>query len=253
MLSVFLLGLASFAVGVSFETVLPHQLDSHFIVVFQDNSTEADMVDLKTTFRTNITSEFSVGSMKGFTVVASATSLEKLQNHGSVDFVEKDIPMRLKGAQGGSLKNTCDVQKNVPSWGISRVSNGKKLPIDNTYKYTDKVGSDVDVFMLDTGVRTTHVEFTGRASFGFNAAGGKVNTDKDGHGTHVAGTVAAQHYGICKACSIVSIKVFTDTGDCSAAILIKAFQWVLENAKKMLLTSPLGATQARRRRLWTAQ
>jgi|TARA_B110000208_G_scaffold144043_2_gene173738 subtilisin family serine protease len=88
------------------------------------------------------------------------------------------------------------------------------------------VGSGATIFVLDTGVRTTHKQFAGRASFGFNAAGGKINTDKDGHGTFVAGVAASTDYGVCKLCNVISVKVFTDGGDCSASILIKAFNWV---------------------------
>ena len=78
----------------------------------------------------------------------------------------------------------------------------------------------------------THEEFEGRAKFGFNAAAGKIDTDKDGHGTFVAGIAAAANYGICKLCKVISVKVFTDSGDCSAGILIKAFDWVAKNFNK---------------------
>ena len=108
-----------------------------------------------------------------------------------------------------------------------------ELPRSSIYvgahRYADGVGSNADVYVLDTGVRVTHTDFEGRATFSYNAAGGKVDTDKDGHGTFVAGVIAGAKYGICKKCNIISVKVFTDSGDCSASILIAAFDWVAKH------------------------
>jgi subtilisin family serine protease len=96
-------------------------------------------------------------------------------------------------------------------------------------RYPDGVGSQADVWVVDTGVRVTHTDFEGRATFEYNAAGGKSDDDDDGHGTFVAGVVAGKKYGVCKACSVRSVKVFTDSGDCSASILIAAFDWIAKH------------------------
>jgi subtilisin family serine protease len=185
----------------------------------------------------NITRTFEVGSLRGYAADLDSDFTASLQRLPEVAFVEKDIPLYLKrstglGRSAGSklASNSCDTQKNVPSWGISRVSQ-TKLPLDDTYRYTDGEGANVNVYVLDTGVKVTHVEFQGRATFGYNAGGGVIKTDTDGHGTHVAGTIASQHYGVCKECNIISVKVFTDDGDCSASILIKGFEWVMNHFK----------------------
>ena len=62
------------------------------------------------------------------------------------------------------------------------------------------------MYVLDTGIRTTHKEFQGRASFAYNAAKGQINTDKDGHGTFVAGVLAAEHYGLLSAVGLIELK-----------------------------------------------
>lgn len=173
--------------------------------------------------------EFSIGSLKGYAIAASPENVAALRMSPEVAYVEKDIPMRLKshGQQSGS----CRVEQNAPSWGLQRISE-KSLPLQGAYNYPADVGDDVDVYVLDTGVRITHHDFEGRASFGFNAAGGKIDTDKDGHGTAVAGIVASKTYGVCKQCKIISVKIFTDGGDTSASPIIAAFNWVAKHFNK---------------------
>jgi len=174
----------------------------------------------------NVTDTFAIGDFSGYSAnIDGEATLAAIRGRPEVAVVEWDIPLRLKSAA------TCDIQKDVPSWGLARVSE-TKLPLKGTYAYPDKLGSNADIYVLDTGVRVTHKDFGGRAKFGFNAAGGKIDTDKDGHGTMVAGITAADKYGICRQCQVISVKVFKDNGDCDASILIKAFNWVAKNLNK---------------------
>ena len=153
---------------------------------------------------------FRIGDVAGYTASfasASAAAAHLAASQRLLQRVERDVAMHAKGALP-----SCYTQKNVPSWGLARVSE-KKPPLDGTYRFEQGVGAGADIYVLDTGVRTTHKQFSGRASFGHNAAGGKVDTDTDGHGTFVAGVAAATEYGVCKLCSVISVKVFTDGGD----------------------------------------
>lgn len=195
------------------------------LVVFKP---EASTTQVKAHLSTvNTTKTWEMGNFRGYAAELSDSAISFTKTMKEVDYVEKDIPLSLKRQAPGS----CATQTNVPSWGVSRVSS-IKTPPSNTYSYNQGEGSNVDIYVLDTGVRVTHHEFQGRASFGHNAAEGKVDTDTDGHGTHVAGTTSAQHYGVCKECKVISVKIFKDNGDCSASLLIAGFQWVLNNFKK---------------------
>jgi subtilisin family serine protease len=58
-----------------------------------------------------------------------------------------------------------------------------------------------------SGILTTHVEFDGRASFGANFVGDKIDADCNGHGTHVAGTVGGELYGVAKNATLIAVRL----------------------------------------------
>jgi subtilisin family serine protease len=91
--------------------------------------------------------------------------------------------------------------------------------------------ANVDVFVLDTGIRITHTEFSnGRASHGFTAFGTSIS-DGNGHGTHVAGTIGGVKYGVCKHCRLISVKVLSDSGSGSLTSFVNGVNYVLANRR----------------------
>jgi subtilisin family serine protease len=77
------------------------------------------------------------------------------------------------------------VQTPAGSWGIDRVD--QVSGTDTLYSY-ERDGSNVDVYVVDTGIDTNHQDFGDRASFGVDVSGsGEGDSDNNGHGTHVAG------------------------------------------------------------------
>lgn len=102
-------------------------------------------------------------------------------------------------------------QNNPPSWGIDRIDQ-RNLPLSNSYTF-DFTGAGVRAFIIDTGIRTTHVDFGGRASWGTDCTG-EGQSDGNGHGTHVAGTTGGNSYGVAKGVSLVAVKVCTGGGSC---------------------------------------
>jgi subtilisin family serine protease len=89
----------------------------------------------------------------------------------------------------------------------------------------------VTAYVIDTGIRTTHTTFGGRASWGTNTSGDGNNTDCNGHGTHVAGTIGGREYGVAKTVSLVAVKVLTCGGSGSNAGVIAGVDWVTSNAR----------------------
>ena len=122
------------------------------------------------------------------------------------------------------------------SWGLDRIDQ-RDRPVDGLYTY-DRTGAGVSAYIIDTGVRYTHVEFGGRAVFGFDAFAADPadallydgSGDCDGHGTHVAGTVGGRTYGVAKQVRIVGVRVLNCAGYGSDADVIAGMDWVAGNA-----------------------
>jgi subtilisin family serine protease len=120
-------------------------------------------------------------------------------------------------------------QTNPPSWGLDRIDQ-KALPLDSKYTYPDSAGQGVTAYIVDTGVRITHSDFGGRASYGYDAVDND-NTAQDGngHGTHVAGTVAGNAYGVAKKAKIVGVRVLNNSGSGTTAQVVAGIDWVARN------------------------
>lgn len=102
-------------------------------------------------------------------------------------------------------------QADAP-WGLGRISHKTENSTD--YVYDTEGGVGTYAYIIDTGLLTTHTEFAGRASLGYNAYPNSEFVDLIGHGTHVAGTIGGQTYGVAKQASLISVRVF-DTGSVS--------------------------------------
>ncbi|KAJ4315119.1 hypothetical protein N0V94_006113 [Neodidymelliopsis sp. IMI 364377] len=127
-------------------------------------------------------------------------------------------------------------QKSAAPWGLQRISSdagasGSPQSQDFTYAFSDEtLGAGVDIYVIDTGVRTTHAVFTGRGTQGFTATGSSV--DGDGHGTHVAGTAGGAKFGVAQGANIIAVKVLGDDGSGSSSDTIAGMDWVLTNHQK---------------------
>ncbi len=114
-----------------------------------------------------------------------------------------------------------------PPWGLDRIDQ-RALPLNGTYNYGESTGAGTRIYIVDTGVRGTHSQFTGRIVPGyspFDATRGL--EDCDGHGTHVAGTAAGSTYGVAKAATVVPVRVFDCSGAGSVNAAISGLSWIV--------------------------
>src|SRR5262245_5142488 len=87
-------------------------------------------------------------ALHGFAVALPATAAAALARNPRVRFVEQD-----------SLVSIVATQPNA-TWGLDRIDQ-RDQPLDGNYNY-DTNAANVDVYVIDTGIRSTHVEFGGR-------------------------------------------------------------------------------------------
>ncbi|NGN64154.1 S8 family peptidase [Streptomyces sp. A7024] len=158
-------------------------------------------------------------ALRGFSAKLSKAEAARLARDPRVDYVEQDQVMRV-----------ADTQNNA-TWGLDRVDQ-RDLPLSSTYTY-NSTASNVTAYIIDTGIRTAHGEFGGRATVGTDTVGGGQNgQDCQGHGTHVAGTVGGQTYGVAKAAKLVAVRVLDCNGSGSTSGVVAGIDWVTANAAK---------------------
>ncbi|MGI5358105.1 S8 family serine peptidase [Streptomyces sp. CA-252508] len=120
-------------------------------------------------------------------------------------------------------------QDNPPSWGLDRVDQADTAG-DSKYTYPDNAGEGVTAYVIDTGVRVGHKDFEGRAVSGFDAIDNDNDaSDGNGHGTHVAGTIAGAAHGIAKKAKIVAVRVLDDNGSGTTEQVVAGIDWVTKN------------------------
>lgn len=157
-------------------------------------------------------------ALNGYTATLSAAEARRLAADPSIATVEQNQTVHL----------TDTTQSSAP-WGLDR-SDQTSLPLSGTYTYPDSAGSGVTAYVIDTGVRITHAQISGRASYGYDAVDGDTTaSDGNGHGTHVATTIAGTTYGIAKKANIVAVRVLDNAGSGTTAGVIAGVNWVTAN------------------------
>jgi subtilisin family serine protease len=120
-------------------------------------------------------------------------------------------------------------QDNPPSWGLDRIDQADTAG-DSRYTYPDGAGEGVTAYVIDTGVRISHKDFEGRAAHGFDAVDNDDSADDgNGHGTHVAGTIAGTAHGVAKKAKIVAVRVLDDNGSGTTEQVVAGIDWVTKN------------------------
>ena len=199
---------------------VPADLQDSYIVVFKDEVPESEIdgesenmcgggkAQKERTFK---------HAVKGFSGRLSAAAIEEFRRNPKVKYIEQNQLMSVV------------VDQTPATWGLDRI-NQANLPLDNKYSYTTN-GSTVDVYIFDTGIKLDHVEFTGRIVLpGFDAFSATNNgNDLNGHGTHVAGTVAGTIYGVAKGAKLIPVRVLDSAGSGTSAGVIAGLDWAAQH------------------------
>merc|ERR1719429_125808 len=129
--------------------------------------------------------------------------------------------------------------ESASTWGLRRIGADRRT----------STGRGVSVYVLDTGVRTSHRDFGGRARSGADATTGRFRecngatncaVDRQGHGTHCAGTVGGTNYGVAPGATIVAAKVLGDQGSGSTSGITAAIDWVARKSGPRVASLSLG-------------
>ena len=127
-----------------------------------------------------------------------------------------------------STLSTTTTQQPVPSWGLDRID-AVDESLDGSYRFVS-TGAGVRVYVIDTGVRADHADLAGRVVPGWSAIeDDRGSEDCNGHGTHVAGTVAGSSFGVAKGATVVAVRVLDCNGSGFASSVVSGLSWVIAN------------------------
>lgn len=205
-------------------------LADRYIVVFNDAalaapSAQAEGVTVSTLSQQMVTEAggelyyIYEQALHGFAARLSPEAAAQIAANPYVAYVEPDAVMTAIGSQSPA------------TWGLDRIDQ-RTLPLNNRYDYSTD-GAGVHAYIIDTGIRATHTEFTGRVGNGYTAINdGQGSNDCNGHGTHVAGTVGGTTYGVAKSVTLHPVRVLDCNGSGSTSGVIAGIDWVTANHVK---------------------
>jgi subtilisin family serine protease len=163
---------------------------------------------------------YDFGSFKGFSIDGVSDLNSIVANIGAIQSIEQNTVVRTSALV---------TQENVPSYGLARISSRKNGA--TSYIYDSSAGEGTYAYIIDTGIRTTHQDFGGRATFGASFVDGEQGGDGNGHGTHVAGTTGGTSYGVAKKTNLIAVKVLSAEGSGSNAGVLAGIDYAVKDAQ----------------------
>lgn len=164
-------------------------------------------------------------------------------------------------SDSASASASASQSQSALNWGVDRLDgtmeNGVAFPGGG-------LGSSVDVYVLDTGVRATHVAFAGaggksRVRAGWDVVAGGIpgdaegslgRVDCDGHGTHVASLAAGRGYGVAREAGIVPVRVLDCSGRGPNSDVVRGIEWASghteswASGRKRVINLSVGASRS---------
>src|SRR6266540_3932607 len=193
----------------------PGVVSGQYIVVFRKDASRSavDAASADVAARGGKVGQRYTQALNGFSASISSAELKRVRRDPNVAYVEADRVV--------SISNT----QTPATWGLDRIDQ-RNLPLNNAYTY-NVTGAGVNAYVIDTGIRTTHTQFGGRAVGGYTAVNdGRGTTDCNGHGTHVSGTIGGSTYGVAKAVHLVAVRVLDCNGSGTTSGVIAGVDWV---------------------------
>jgi len=180
------------------------------------------------------TGEPGEGGSSFFFAHATEKALEEMLSRAppGIEFVQPNVEVELDPEEMDAMEGSDDLEAQTASWGLRAVG----VPQART------TGRGTHIYVLDTGVRSSHRDFTGRAIPFLEVLGGRLQrcpashqtpcgADRQGHGTHCAGTAGGSSFGVARGARIYGVKVLNDGASGGEQDWIRALGWLASNTR----------------------
>ncbi|KAI1857467.1 hypothetical protein JX265_011202 [Neoarthrinium moseri] len=164
--------------------------------------------------------EFHINEHRSYSGIFDTETINALRDHNSVASVDPVLDMHI-----------WDTTKQLYApWGLGSISH--QISGTTNYVYEeDAQGDGYYAYVVDTGIRASHVDFGGRAVFGFSSVANETHDDLHGHGTHVAGTIGSATFGVAKKSTLVAVKVCNADGKTNTELIMAGLAWAYADMK----------------------
>jgi subtilisin family serine protease len=212
----------------------PSRVPGEYVVIFEETVTDREVfthvhsVQNLTSYYGNETNfvkdEYHIGSFRGYGAKMDDELRDIVRSMDHVQYVECGQYYHTMHCEA-----PCTSQASA-TWGIVRTA-FRSRPTAEDYIYNRNTdGSGVMVYIIDTGIFTGHCDFGGRAFWGvdFIDIVNSPRTDLHGHGTHVAGTVMSNTWGVAKGATAIAVRVLDQNGRGSTLGVISGINWTAQ-------------------------
>eukprot|EP01012_Entosiphon_sulcatum_P032658 TRINITY_DN41500_c0_g1_i1.p1 TRINITY_DN41500_c0_g1~~TRINITY_DN41500_c0_g1_i1.p1 ORF type:complete len:400 (+),score=93.39 TRINITY_DN41500_c0_g1_i1:57-1256(+) len=195
------------------------EVPNTYVVVFAKDATQ-EAIDKHLASVQGVKKVYNINNdFRAYAAVFDDASLQAARADAAVAYINADQVVHAVA---------CAEQQNA-EWNLDRSSAATAPAMSGNFNYDTNDGQGVDVYVIDTGIRTSHQEFdNGRATWGYNTVGDGNDSDCNGHGTHVAGTVGGKEYGLAKKANLIAVKVLSCGGSGTWNGVIDGIQWTAQ-------------------------
>lgn len=203
------------------------------IVVFQEGINEESQKEILKDFKADDIKELK--SIHGRVANLSEKSLEGLNQRKEIKRIDDDIiiyALERPGELGKKPSGGAALPAEVLPWGVDR--------IDADLTWNTTTGDTVKVAVVDTGISLTHPDLKNNIKGGYNAINPRYSANDDnGHGSHVAGIIAAVDnkigvIGVGPNIDLYAVKVLNRNGSGYLSDIIEGLDWCIANGIQVI-------------------
>ncbi|KAK2141352.1 hypothetical protein LSH36_1114g00010 [Paralvinella palmiformis] len=200
-------------------------VDGEYFLRLNDEVNENVFVHrIKTNYKLDVLKSYNIGNLRLLAVRGEESDVIRASKLSEVKYWDRNMIFHTQ---------QCVEQPNAGTWGLDRIDQREPMSYtnptspDSTYVYGEDDGADVYAYVVDSGIDVNHGDFAGRAIWGMTAGELTPGVDENSHGTHCAGTVGSNSYGVAKEATLVAVKVLNALGSGTTREIVEGLQWVL--------------------------